>query len=217
MFCQECYILMRRNQEADMYPFQQPADNPRASSVRCALCRDMCPPDQCYLVSTRRRHNKPEVKKESATASSTLDPSYHYEHDFDLTGVRMEGQCNSAKVEGIVKCLIKIIDAEPHAKCLVFSEHVTMLEMIVDLLRANSIEHRLAKDNHSLARYIDDFRKSRDINVLLMPYSYGANGLNIIEAHHVLLVEPTLNRSQEFQAIGRVHRIGQTKPTFIYR
>lgn len=92
-----------------------------------------------------------------------------------------------------------------------------MLEMIVELLQANSIEYRLAKDNKSLQRHIDDFRHDPDINVLLMPYSLGANGLNIIEATHVLLVEPTLNRSQEFQAIGRVHRIGQTRPTFVYR
>ena len=55
------------------------------------------------------------------------------------------------------------------------------------------------------------------MKVLLLPISSGANGLNLIEASHVLLIEPILNPAQELQAIGRVHRIGQTKATVIHR
>lgn len=41
--------------------------------------------------------------------------------------------------------------------------------------------------------------------------------MNLIEATHVFLVEPILNADEEMQAIGRVHRIGQTRETFVHR
>lgn len=52
---------------------------------------------------------------------------------------------------------------------------------------------------------------------MLLPISRGANGLNLVEANHVLLVEPILNPAEELQAIGRIHRIGQKKATVVHR
>lgn len=64
---------------------------------------------------------------------------------------------------------------------------------------------------------LNRFKRDPTVTVLLIPVQSGANGLNLVEATHVLLMEPILNPGSELQAIGRVHRIGQTKPTVVHR
>ena len=54
-------------------------------------------------------------------------------------------------------------------------------------------------------------------SILLLPIKLGANGLNLIEAQHVIMIEPSLDPAKEAQAFGRVDRIGQTKTTYVHR
>jgi Helicase conserved C-terminal domain len=71
--------------------------------------------------------------------------------------------------------------------------------------------------SHKAQSNLNRFKREPGVMCLLIPVQSGANGLNLIEATHVLLVEPILNPGSELQAIGRVHRIGQTKPTVVHR
>jgi E3 ubiquitin-protein ligase SHPRH len=63
----------------------------------------------------------------------------------------------------------------------------------------------------------DTARGSEEARVLLMPLRRGANGLNLTSAQHVILLEPVMDPGAEAQAMKRVDRIGQTKPTFVHR
>ena len=120
-------------------------------------------------------------------------------------------------MEAVVKTLIKIQNDDPNAKSLVFSSWNDVLDILGSALTENDIQFATLHAQGKFKRNLQKFKNRDDVRVLLLPISSGANGLNLIEASHVLLVEPILNPAQELQAIGRVHRIGQTKPTTVHR
>ena len=85
--------------------------------------------------------------------------------------------------------------------------------MIGQVLDLNNVIYKSldGKQAKIFERDLHVFKECTTCNVLLLPLHSGAKGLNIIEASHVILVEPALKSSDELQAVGRVHRIGQTK------
>jgi hypothetical protein len=197
------------------------AGDPRQGHLNCVICREVCKHSDSYLVSTRINNKKEDddaekelnSKSKSATTATTSA-------EVELNDIQVIGGYNSAKIEGVVKCIVK--EQRRHSlvdkpKMVVFSEHAVILEMIQNFLTENKLKSCLCRNSLQFEAAIEAFKADSSVNVLLMPYSYGANGLNLVEATHVILVEPTLNKSQEAQAIGRIHRIGQTKPTCVHR
>ena len=205
LFCKRCFDRLSRLSE-------------KKGNIRCALCREVCLNRDSYSVSTLAKKEPVAIvmPKSKTTPSGSVEPLIEFEQIF--SDIKINGSCNSAKVEGVVKCLIKILKFNSKAKCVVFSEHFVILDLIISLLHENAISYCCVRGlKGSSQKSVDAFKFDENINVILMLYSHGANGLNLIEATHVLLVEPTLDKSQELQAIGRVHRIGQNKPTFVHR
>lgn len=163
----------------------------RNRAIKCAICRQTTSHTEISYVFT--------------TQSSGQD------QDIPVKG------SHSTKVEAVVRTLKKIQMTDPVAKCLVFSTWQSVLDIIAKALFDNTMEFSQINGNHKFQENLSSFKYDAKINILLLPLHTGSNGLNIIEATHVLLVEPILNPAHELQAIGRVHRIGQTKPTFVHR
>ena len=95
----------------------------------------------------------------------------------------------STKIEAVVKTLIKIQTLDPNAKSLVFSTWNGVLDILGDALDQNDIHYA---DLHcpqqgKFKRNLQKFKNREDVKVLLIPLKSGANGLNLIEASHVLL------------------------------
>lgn len=93
-----------------------------------------------------------------------------------------------------------------------------MLDVVGHSLTANKIAFIRAKGRRNLNAAIRKFKDADEpTKVLLLLIQQGANGLNLTEAQHVILVEPLLNPGAEAQAVNRVHRIGQQHSTYVHK
>ncbi|KAK2525737.1 Shprh [Columba livia] len=163
----------------------------RRSSIKCAICRQTTSHKEISYVFTAETANQ--------------------EDDIPVKG------SHSTKVEAVVRTLKRIQFKDPGAKSLVFSTWQDVLDIISKALYDNNMTFSQINGINKFQENLSAFKYDPNINILLLPLHTGSNGLNIIEATHVLLVEPILNPAHELQAIGRVHRIGQTKSTIVHR
>ncbi|XP_066452042.1 E3 ubiquitin-protein ligase SHPRH isoform X2 [Eleutherodactylus coqui] len=163
----------------------------RRSAIKCAICRQTTSHKEISYVFTSEAANE--------------------EKDIPVKG------SHSTKVEAVVRTLMKIQSLDPSAKSLVFSTWQDVLDIIAKALQDNSMVFSQINGIQKFQENLSAFKYDPKINILLLPLHTGSNGLNIIEATHVLLVEPILNPAHELQAIGRVHRIGQEKCIFLKR
>lgn len=112
---------------------------------------------------------------------------------------------------------------KPLCHCLIFQRYAVILTIgfckcrkshtAISEFRGQKIN---TKENHK-KQPLAEVPELRSAQVLLLLIQHGANGLNLLEAQHVILVEPLLNPAAEAQAISRVHRIGQQNKTFVHR
>ncbi|CRL06169.1 CLUMA_CG018880, isoform A [Clunio marinus] len=123
----------------------------------------------------------------------------------------------SPKIDEVLRSILMLKEKEADVKILLFSHWDSILKTISRGLDDNAITFRSSLAS-KFSKQIEDFKNfSKDVTVLLLNLKFGGKGLNLIEATHVFLVEPILNADEELQAIGRVHRIGQTRETFVHR
>ncbi len=122
----------------------------------------------------------------------------------------------SAKLDALLERLEELRD-EGH-QVLVFSQFVTMLEIIRDRLRATGIAHlMLTGSTENRAELVDEFQRDPTKTVFLLSLKAAGFGLNLTAASYVILYDPWWNPAAEAQAIDRTHRIGQTRPVIAYR
>ncbi len=116
---------------------------------------------------------------------------------------------HSAKIDTLIE---QIEERAPDHKILVFSQFVSMLELIKTELEQRGIGFEyLTGQTRNRAERVNRFQENEDVRVFLISLKAGGTGLNLTRADYVYLVDPWWNPAVENQAIDRCYRIGQKK------
>jgi len=111
-------------------------------------------------------------------------------------------------------------------KCVIFVQWESLLTQLDCALRSVgasplTLRGSLVQRQKIIARFVDG--RTRESSVLLLSLEQSTVGMNLVCAHHVLLVHPMHSEqpeeavSYELQAIGRVRRQGQRCTVHVHR
>ena len=128
-----------------------------------------------------------------------------------------EDSGQSAKLEHIADILSET--AENLEKAVVFSHFLAPLDMLDQQLKAQGLRCVYLRGDQSVEereRTVALFQGKSDIPILLASTRVGGEGLNLIQANHVVFVNRWWNPSANNQAKDRVSRIGQTRTVVVH-
>jgi SNF2 family DNA or RNA helicase len=122
------------------------------------------------------------------------------------------------KVAGMIQYVSNLLGADPTNRVLMFSCNNELLAVAKKLFdhfgfQAHELTGSVVRKTKALRAFRKDGSNAR---ILLLNTSHSASGTNLVEATHVILLDPVLSDSgttyaKEQQAIGRAYRQGQTR------
>jgi SWI/SNF-related matrix-associated actin-dependent regulator of chromatin subfamily A member 5 len=120
----------------------------------------------------------------------------------------------------VLDLLLRSLYEKGH-RVVLFSQYTRTLDIISDYLDMRGYRHsRLDGSTNRVMREvkINLFNKPKSpIFIFCLSTRAGGEGLNLFTADTVILFDSDWNPQSDNQAMGRVHRIGQTRVVHVYR
>ncbi len=152
----------------------------------------------------------------NANSAATTAGSDDANAVIDTTDEDAPARPSSAKLDALLDTVEPLV-AEGH-RVLVFSQFVSMLELIRAELAVRGIGHLLLTgQTENRQALVDKFQAADGPPVFLLSLKAAGSGLNLTAASYVILYDPWWNPAVEAQAIDRTHRIGQKSTVMAYR
>lgn len=106
---------------------------------------------------------------------------------------------------------------------IIFSQWDDLLVRVGGILKKNKINNVFCKGNcYQRDKAIRRFNDDKTMRVIMLSSKSAASGTNLTKASDVIFLDPiygntAYRKNQEKQAVGRAHRLGQTKKITVVR
>ncbi|KAK4615695.1 hypothetical protein CLAFUW4_10010 [Fulvia fulva] len=192
------------------------------SHKSCPMCKRKISHNDMHPITLKPREARAreEVQSEASSDGSSLSsPSSQSSIYTDVDSKLLDEiktidlpTSYGTKVDTLGRHLQWIREHDPGAKSIVFSQYREFLDVLGTALKEFKIGYaRLGRSGAA-----EKFRNDPSIDCLLLDAKTDSSGLTLVNATHVFICEPLIQTAVELQAISRVHRIGQTRPTTVW-
>ncbi|KAG6830955.1 hypothetical protein H0H92_013666 [Tricholoma furcatifolium] len=210
------------------------SDNDVEEATMCRICNDVA--EDAIQAKCRHVFDRQCIQQYLETSEEDVPkcPTCHLPLTIDLEAPALEidesvtkarqgilGRLNldswrsSSKIEALVEELSNLRLQDATTKSIVFSQFVNFLDLIAfRLQRAGFNICRLEGTMSPQARdaTIKHFTNNVEVTVFLVSLKAGGVALNLTEASRVYLMDSWWNPAVEYQAMDRIHRLGQHRP-----
>ncbi|EEQ34068.1 putative RING-type E3 ubiquitin transferase [Microsporum canis] len=171
----------------------------------------------CIEQVIELQHKCPLCRAEIKDCSALVSPAA--ELGEDSNEVEVDSESTSSKIQALIKILMakgQVLGT----KTVVFSQWTSFLDLIEPQLSLNNINFARIDGKMNSAKRDAAMRKlthDPECTVMLASLNVCSVGLNLVAANQVILADSWWAPAIEDQAVDRVYRLGQTRPTTIWR
>ena len=172
---------------------------------------------ECIERVIETQHRCPMCRAEPLELESLVRPAVDLGETSDQPDI--DTDTSSSKIEALLS-ILKASSKKPGTKTVIFSQWTSFLNIIQAQLEANG--YRYARIDGTMRANQRDasltaLETDPGCTIMLASLAVCSVGLNLVAANQVILADSWWAPAIEDQAVDRVHRLGQRKPTTVWR
>lgn len=200
----------------------------KAEEVFCPMCRTQINRNRLFRTVRKKTPTPAEIAKvdtsEAFMTQKTGSGTSSFREYFVRPFIPNE---QSSKINALLIHLEQLKQESPGEHVIVFSQFTSFLDIIGNELEKYTEDFKvlrfdgrlnLEQRQHVLNEFDTSSPESQNkVTILLLSLKAGGVGLNLTVASKAFLMDPHWNNAIEFQAIDRLHRVGQLKSVKVIR
>lgn len=176
---------------------------------------------ECIERVIETQNKCPMCRNELRDTSSLVEAAAGLGEVADDSNVNLDIETSSSKVEALIN-ILKAAQKKPGTKTVVFSQWSSFLNIVQAQLEDNGFSSNYCRIDGKMSAPQRDVAMTAlatdpECTIMLATLGVGSVGLNLVAANQVILADSWWAPAIEDQAVDRVHRLGQTKETTVWR